>query len=77
MAATGISKSSGYPVALVPKPPPTSGAMTRTLWGGSPSAATSPCWTKWTTCVPFHVVSVPSRVSHCATTPRVSMGMPT
>ena len=48
----------------MPKPPPTSGAITRTLWGGSPSAATRPCWTKWETWVPFQVVSAAVAASH-------------
>ena len=51
--------------------------MTRILWGGSSSAAASPCWTKCETWVLFQVVSEPSRRSHAATTPRPSSGMPT
>ena len=46
------------------------------VWGGSSSAPARPCWTKCETCVLFHVVSVPSRRSHWATTPRLSSGMP-
>jgi len=45
-ARNGMSTSSGYTISLAPKPPPTSGAITRTRWGSNPSRSQMN-WRTW------------------------------
>ena len=74
--AKGTSTSSGYTSALQPKPPPTSGVITRTDRSARPSIpATMPrrMWGHW---LDAQIVISPVTGSRCAATPRVSSGMP-
>jgi hypothetical protein len=57
-----------------PKPPPTKGAMTRTCRSLRPIMAARPLRTNTGAWVVSHTVNWPARSSHCATTPRVSIG---
>ncbi|PYN83576.1 MAG: hypothetical protein DMD96_01700 [Candidatus Rokuibacteriota bacterium] len=60
---------------MAPKPPPTSGAITRTCSSARPSAAATAARTANGICVDAHTVSRPSGASGCATTPRGSIGI--
>src|SRR3989442_1123531 len=76
IASSGMSTSSGYTMSLEPKPPPTSGAITRTRWGGR-SSSSQMNWRTWCgACVEAHTVSSPAIALYSATSPRVSMGWP-
>src|SRR5207249_1248537 len=76
IASSGMSTSSGYTMSLAPKPPPTSGAITRTRWGGR-SSSSQMNWRTWCgACVDAHTVSSPAMALYSATSPRVSMGWP-
>ena len=57
-----------------PKPPPTKGAITRTCRSPRPSMPARPLRTNTGACVVSQIVSWLARASHCATTPRVSIG---
>ena len=65
IAAAGIREifRSRWPSCRIRRPCP---ARSRGSCARQPSAATRPCCTKWTTCVEFHVVRLPSRGSRCA-----------
>ncbi|PYM32325.1 MAG: hypothetical protein DME15_14425 [Candidatus Rokuibacteriota bacterium] len=76
IVSSGISTSSGYTMSLAPKPPPTSGAITRTRWGSRPSSSQTN-WRTWCgTWEDAHTVSSPAIELYSATRPRVSIGWP-
>ena len=57
-----------------PKPPPMNGATTRTCRSESPSIPASPLRIAIGAWVVSHTLSRSLPASHCATTPRVSIG---
>src|SRR6267154_2976553 len=57
-----------------PKPLPTKGAITRTCRSLRPSMPARPLRTNTGACVVSQIVIWLARISHCATTPRVSIG---
>ena len=66
--------SSGYTGPFVPKPPPTSGAVTRTESGASTSASAIRWRTPYGICVLAHACSVSVTRSQRAATARGSSG---
>jgi hypothetical protein len=76
LARWATSTSSGYTLTLGPKPPPTSGAITRTRSSASPSISEIRVRTANGTWVEDHTVSSSRPPSQAATTPRVSSGLP-
>src|SRR5205823_5260877 len=73
-ASHGISTSSRYGPPFTPKPPPTSGAITRTRSGARPSSRATSSRIRWGTCVEDQMVSAP--FSQRAATARGSSGTP-
>jgi hypothetical protein len=53
MAQNAVRKSPGIAGILLPKPPPTSGAMTRSLSSGIPATSDERNRTMWGFCVVF------------------------
>ena len=68
-------KSPGFCAILLPKPPPTSGAMTRSLSSGTPVTSDMMKRTMCGFCVVFQIVSSPVAGTYCATAPRVSIAV--
>ena len=62
--------------ALVPKPPPTAGATTRSLCAGRSSISQSVRWSQCGTWVEAQTVSPPPRTAGSARIPRGSIGIP-
>jgi hypothetical protein len=77
IAASAVSVSSGETSTLLPKPPPTSGAITRVLFSSIPSSAESLVLTAWGICVEVQSVSSPESPGRpgrqSARQPRVSI----
>ena len=67
--------SPGYCGILLPNPPPTSGAMTRSLSSGTPMTIEPMKRTMCGFCVVFHSVSSPEAAIHCATAERGSIAV--
>ena len=61
---------------LLPKPPPTSGAIQRSWPADRPSTMPTKTWVMCGICVDDQTVISAADSSHSATTPRVSSGAP-
>ena len=73
-ARTSARASSAYTLSFAPKPPPTSGATTRSLVSEMPQIAARMSRTKCGTCVEVWRVKPPPTASGVTTTARVSIG---
>jgi hypothetical protein len=76
IARNGTRTSSGYTISLLPNPPPTSGATTRTRWGGNSSNSAKTRRTSCGTCDETHTRRSPVACTYSATMPRGSIGIP-
>ena len=68
-----VTKSAGYAAILLPKPPPTSGAITRSLSSGTPVTTELRNLRMCGFCVVFHTVSSPDAPLHWASAARASI----
>ena len=65
--------SSAYTLSFEPNPPPTAGAITRSLCSGMPVVAASMILRMWGICVADHTVTSPPWGCGTTATPRGSM----
>ena len=73
IAQKHVMKSAGYVAILLPNPPPTSGAITRSLSSGTPVTTEHRKRRMCGFCVVFHSVSSPDAPLHCASAARGSI----